>query len=318
MTTTSGLPRTTPVAVPPTGIGRGLQDLWRSCCPAEPGGQVNRALAINFVGVAAVRHGAELRETLDRVARRMPCRAFLVELDDAVTGIDAAVSAATRALGNTQEIVLEQVDLRLPAAAFAKVVGIVRPLLENDLPTHLFWALPGPNAVPNVEPLLDLCDHVVVDSARSAAPAADLHRLRKWQRTRRKLSDLNWLRLRAWQRALAEGFERVQYCPGDPVAVTIRCASPGIAASLLLGRWLEQRLEATVSVEPDDQANEAANGPQPVAVLLEQGDTAIEAVFDAGQIRVMAKTATICFVPFVVPASRGSVGDLVAAAIDLA
>ncbi|MBK8099109.1 MAG: glucose-6-phosphate dehydrogenase assembly protein OpcA [Planctomycetes bacterium] len=294
-----------------------LRDVWRACSSNEPGGNVSRALTINFIGIARAVDELELRAAVDKMHRRQPCRAFLILAQDGVQTMHAEVSGGARSHGQTREIVLEQIELRVPPAWFGNVPGLVRPLLVNDIPTHLYWATTWPQLPRHFDALLELSDHAVVDSGLFTVPAAELDALRVRQEAGRKLTDLTWLRLRPWRRALAEALERFPWQPAAPTSVTLRHAAntAAQASALLLGRWLEKRLLAAVFLEESGPGEQN----QPDSVELRHGSTTVVATSNGrGQIQVKVETTEVCWLPFMVAASRGSAGDLLAAAIDMA
>ena len=166
--------RTTPRAVAPPQIPEALRGLWRTCSAENGGAEVARSLAINFLAFADASREALLRDALERLRMRTPCRAFLLVVDPATDKATAEVSATTRTHGTTRDIVLEEIAVRLPERAFDQIPGLVRPLLVNDLPNHLFWAAPWPRIDGQFDELSRLCDHVVVDTRLFAAPAREL------------------------------------------------------------------------------------------------------------------------------------------------
>jgi len=308
------LQRTPAQAVALTRLPEALRALWQQCRRGDPEGSISRSLIANFVGVAEAGGAVQLATVLDCLLQRLPCRAFLVTVDPAQPQIQATVCGASRGRGANCELLLEQIELRTSWPAFEKVAGLVRPLLANDLPTHLFWAAGGPESPRHFAVLRELADHVVVDSAAFGAPAADLLSVDQGARADH-LTDLSWLRLKPWRRALAEAFERFTWNARLPTTVTLRHGhTPGaVAKARLLGRWLEQKVLATVS--RDDRGD----GPGLDSVELRHGEVLVTAqATAAGRIEVHVATAESCFLPFELPASNGSVGDLLAAAIDLA
>jgi glucose-6-phosphate dehydrogenase assembly protein OpcA len=306
--------RTPGQRVAAAAIPAALRAIWRDCCGDEAGVDVSRALTCNFVAVADAAQLAGLRLAIDTLASRRPCRAFLVAVADSGTAMTAEVSGAMRTHGAARDLVLEQIELATPRDGFGHVAGVVRPLLVNDIPTHLYWAADWPASPHEFDVLLAMAGHAVVDSARFSAPATQLDALELRRRQGRRLTDLQWLRLRPWRRALAEAFERCAFTPGAPTAVAIRHGDGALAAAMLLGRWLEQRLGADVAL-----AAAPLDAPCLDGVELRHGDATIAAVRSGpARIEVHVATADSCFVPFGVPASRGAEGDLLAAAIDMA
>ena len=129
-----------------------------------------------------------------------------------------------------------------------------------------------------------------------------------------RITDLNWLRLRPWRRALAEAFELFPWTGRNRGAVSIRHGAGigGQAGALLLAHWLEDRLGATVALDRSGLAK------IPYALEFHQDDVDLRAEVKDAHIEVQVSTDASCYLPFSVPASRGRQGDLLAAAIDLA
>jgi glucose-6-phosphate dehydrogenase assembly protein OpcA len=306
--------RTPSRATPPPQIPDALRALWRSCTTDVDDANVARSLAINFVGVASVAEEADLRAAVDRLQRRTPCRAFLLLLDDATRAVTAEVSATTRRSGGTHDIVLEEITIRMPTAALEQMPGLVRPLLVNDLPNHLFWGTAWPRSERHFDDLAALCEHVVVDTRRFASPAVEIDHVDARKQDGLRITDLCWLRLRPWRRALAEAFERFEFAPGNATSVQIEHGDRALAAAMRLGQWLETRLGAKVTLDGSGAADRAC----PDRVLLRCSDNEIDLQAPANHIAVHVTTAAHCCLPFKVPTSRGTDGDLLAAAIDIA
>ena len=313
MTGKSGLLHTEARATPLQKLPEAMRSLWRAA-GAEIDVDVARSLAINYVGVGMAGQEAALRGATDRLLRRTPCRAFLLLVDETVTEVAATVAAAARCSGSTHDIVLEEIVIRMPTRWFDHVPGLLRPLLMNDLPNHLYWSAAWPEQTRHFDALSLLCDHAIVDTQHFATPAIELEQLQRRRGQGRRITDLAWLRLRPWRRALAEGFERIRWTPGTAVAATIRHGRHGTSAAILLGQWLEQRLAATVALE--DTGSAAATCPE--SIHLRADTFAIELVARGNRIEVQSSTPTQCNLPFSVPTSRGADGDLLAAAIDIA
>jgi glucose-6-phosphate dehydrogenase assembly protein OpcA len=299
--------------VPLKRIPDALRELWRDCVPDTPGGDVSRALTINFVGLAVGGDSEPLLQAVDRLHRRSPCRAFLLLLDESAGEPRAEVAATMRGTGRTRELVLERIAVRMPGAWLQNAPGMIRPLLVNDLRSHLFWGASWPHDEGVFDALARLCDHAVVDSARFARPDAEIERLHAHRHHAPRITDLAWLRLRPWRRALAEAFERFPWHRGLRARATIRHGADALAAAVLLGRWLGERIGAEVEYEGG-----RAGGQNPEIVELCVGEVEVLVGTDGNQLNVQVTTPEQCFLPWTAPISRGTVGDLLAAAIDLA
>lgn len=305
--------RTAPVQAEWKRIPDALRSLWRACLPDQQGADVARSLAINFVAVAAAAEEDALRDTVDKLLRRTPCRAFLLLLDPAARSGTATLAATTRTHGALRDIVLEEIAVRMPVTAMAQFTGLVRPLLENDLPNHLYWATRLPADAAHLDAMTAMCDHLIVDSKRFGAVARELDAIQQRRRRGDRITDLTWLRLRPWRRALAEAFDRIPWRPGTPVTGAIRHGGNGLASAHLLANWLQARTQAKVALDP-------TGGPTalcPERVALAVGDCDVELATVGPQVRVSVATPERCDLPFHVPQSRGTDGDLVGAAIDL-
>lgn len=307
------LERTPTVTTTWPEIHGALRKLWRACLADQEGSDVSRALTANFLGLAEAPDADALREATERLQRRTPCRAFLLILDDAAAGNEARLSATTRRHGRLRDIVLEEITLRLPQRAIDQLPGLIRPLLVNDLPTHLYWAAPWPAVEQDFDQLRALCDHAVVDSRRFGNPARELAVIAHRRTAGQRLTDLAWLRLRPWRRALAEAFERFPWRPGTRTRGSVRHGPKAASAAILLADWLHERLGASLTLAPD--GDPAAPGPDRITLLVDGVEVVLEAV--GGDLRTHVTTADRCLLPFAVRAARGGDGDLLAAAIDL-
>jgi hypothetical protein len=306
------LVRTPPATADWKKIPETMRSLWKACLPEQEGFDVARSLTINFFGVADAAGGDELKLAVERLQTRTPCRAFLLILDDKAQPGRAEMSATTRCNGNVRDIVLEEIVIRLPRGAIDQVPGLVRPLLMNDLPNHLYWAAPWPARAADFDDLMAMCDHAVIDSRFFRNLAADLAAVQQRQQAGKRITDLTWLRLRPWRRAIAEAFERVQWQPGTAVTGVVRHGRDDAASAHLLSQWLTERLGAKVTTE-----NGNASSPSCLdGVALETPAFEIDLEVVRGQIRVHVSTPEHCYLPFTVPSSRGKDGDLLAAAID--
>jgi len=306
--------RTRQQTVEPKAIPDALRAIWRDCCSAEPKSDVSRALIVNFIAVLDGARGRDMCGALDGMIARVPCRAFVVTLGDGTAPLRAAVSGAARLHGSVRDLVLEQIELQAPRTAADQLAGLVRPLLVNDLPTHLYWAGDWPAEGRLIDVFAALSDHTIVDSGRFSAPVVQLDAVEQRRARGRAITDLTWMRLRPWRRGLAEALDRFAWRQDVPTSVAIRSGDAAAAAALLLGRWLERRLAAKVVLEQTDSRRSS-----PDAIELRHGGNAVSLTFaEPGQVDVGLTTADSCFLPFSVPASRGNEASLLAAAVDLA
>lgn len=308
--------RTETQAVSLPQLPSALRGLWKVCAATEPDTNVMRSLAINLIAVTTADREAEQCALLDRLVQRLPCRAFIVVIDEAATDVEARVEGAMRQQRSAREIVLEQIELRTPPQALPQILGIVRPLLVNDLTSHCYWARDWFADTDAFDSFAELCDHVVVDSAGFTAPRPAIEQLQQRRDQGSRITDLTWLRVRPWRRALAEAFERFTWQPAVPLVATILHgdSAGSIAGAVSLARWLERKVQAQVYLE----ASAAATERCPETVALHHGDVELQVACDPrGDLVVHVTTADSCYLPFTVPQSRGRNSDLLAAAIDL-
>jgi glucose-6-phosphate dehydrogenase assembly protein OpcA len=296
----------------------GLRELWRALEEAAGERPLSRALALNLIAVAERECEAELQAALERVLLRHPCRAFVLLLDasGATPAMAATLGAHVRDSGIGRVVLQEQITLRLTPADLHKAPGVVRPLLASDVPSHLFWSAPLPRADAELLALARLADRVVVDGCRLADPLRDCARLRALPV---RVVDLTWFRLAPWRRALAEAFEHFSWNEAGGTRVRIlHGPDPGaLCASHQLGEWLHERLRAEVVIAPHPRAPAVATFEPADLELRHRGATVSIVHLPAQQrLRVAVTLDDVCLLPFLTPVSRGSPGDLLAAAID--
>jgi len=299
------------------GIERALLASWREI--AESSGEgITRTLTANLIAVCADPHRhPDMEQAVQRAVQRHPCRAFAV-----VGGADtlsASLSTSTMRSGLGTAIVLERVDLECPDDDFDKLPGLLRPLMEGDVPSHLYWH--GPIDTPGrIVPIGDLVDRVIVDSSTFSDPVADLGRMQSLTSEHGfTVCDLTWFRLRPWRRALAEAFQHVAWTPEIPTRAVIHHPTDGrgLAAALQLAEWLRDRLRASITL-----MHGVGEGPpdhhEPVEVALAVGDAFVRVHRMAGspRLELTVTLADHCRLPTQLPVSRGACGDLLAAAMD--
>jgi hypothetical protein len=163
-----------------------------------------------------------------------------------------------------------------------------------------------------------LADQTIVESCRFRDPVGDLQRLQAIPEI--AVVDLAEFRLRPWRRALAEAFEQFGWRPEIATEATLlHGRTPGaVAASYTLSRWLLERLRAATELRPCDD-RDCPEG-EPLRLELVHGDVhvVVEHLGGACRLRTTVTLADRCLLPYVTPASRGRIGDLLAAAVDRA
>ena len=293
-----------------------LHGLWDDCMQNHGGSDVARALTMNLIGIAHLDDAAALCAITEQLHRHTPCRAFMLLLDENADDEAAEVSATTRRHGEIRDIVLEEIVLRVRTADLPRIPGLLRPLIIDDLPSHLFWALPWPAKERSFDTLAQLCQHAIVDSSSFGNPARELPILSRRREQGQLLSDLSWLRVQPWRRALAEAFERFDWRPNTSVNGTVRHGKAARATAMLLSDWLYERLAASIALEPDGDADSVGPDHVVLHVLLESGE--IEIVIDTQDDKLVTHVTaqSHCYMPFRSAAQSGSDAKLLSLAID--
>ena len=299
-----------------TELPSALHSLWDTCMQNQGGTDVARALTLNVLAIADANDEASLRDITEQLQRHMPCRAFLLLLDESADAETAELLATTRCHGPIRDIVLEQIVLRLRNQDLARVPGLLRPLILDDLPSHLFWSMAWPGNEQSFDTLARLCQHVIVDSARFGNPARELPIVKQRQAQADSVTDLSWLRVQPWRRALAEAFGRLDWQPNTPVKGVIRHGKNARATSMLLADWLHERLAASIAMEPD--GNHDSIGPDHVSLQVALASGSIEIVIDLDGDKMVTHVTTQshCYLPFRSAALRGNDAKLISMAID--
>lgn len=296
----------------PTALG----GLWNTCMQSQDGSDVARALTINLFAIAEAEQADALREMTEQLYRHTPCRAFLLLLDEEATGDSAELSATTRRRRSVRDIVLEEIVLRLRSEDLPRMPGLLRPLIFDDLPGHLYWSLPWPANEESFDTLAHLAQCAIVDSQGFGNPARELPILEQRQQNQQRITDLSWLRVQPWRRALAEAFERLDWQPNTRVKGCVRHGKMARATAMLLSDWLHERLQAAITLEPDGHPESI--GPDHVSLEIALKSGAIEIVIEMQQDHLVTHVTTQshCYVPFRTAALRGSTAKLLSLAID--
>jgi glucose-6-phosphate dehydrogenase assembly protein OpcA len=191
-------------------------------------------------------------EAMASLAIRHPSRTLLLETaaDAPDDGLDAAIrTRCAHDPDGQSHLCFEEIRLLARGATALHLTSVVEPLLMSNLPAYLWWLGRPPGSH---DPLLGLCDRLIVDSAEfpdalvglaaldACAVAADKHL---------ELGDLGWRRIAPWCQLIAQFFD-----PPDArryqrrirrVAVDYAATAGGVvsAAPLLLVGWLAARLD---------------------------------------------------------------------------
>lgn len=244
-------------AVDVAAIEKQLKELWQeSLTEGEQGATsiptIMRACSSNFILVTdSDEHAVD--ETLSEILAQHPSRAVLAIFKlDQESQVHAWVSARCHlATAKGQDKVCsEQITVHAKGGSTEQLASVIRPLIVADLPVFLWWRLPK---VDNelLRPLASMADALIVDSNADPFDHEFLNSIQPMatNRSRLKALDLNWMRLNAWQRALANAFdgyplEVFDLSNIESVAIHYASSKDGRISNqaLLLAGWLSSRL----------------------------------------------------------------------------
>jgi glucose-6-phosphate dehydrogenase assembly protein OpcA len=190
-------------------------------------------------------------QALADLAVHAPSRTLqlLAAPDATADGLDAAIctQCSIRPDGRSH-ICSEQVRLVARGSTALHLASVAEPLIVANLPVILWWLGRPPL---QHDPLLDLCDRLVVDSdAFGDAPAgvAALDACAEATEGGLELGDLGWHRGRSWRQLIAQFFDPPDARPYQQQVRRLAvdyAATPGRtlgAMPLLLVGWLASRL----------------------------------------------------------------------------
>jgi len=232
---------------------------------AEKGMPHARASVLNLI-VTVVDDAAADRvvHTLMGLGVRHPSRAIvLVPEPGRGTGpLDARISThCNDVAGGGDRVCYEEVVLTVRGDAAAHLSGVVAPLLIHDLPTSVWWPGDPPFADPVFDQLVEMGDHLIVDSSDFGDLLGGLRRLANVRR-RSGVGDLAWERLRWWHELTAQFFDaprfrrylpnlsrlhiRYALAPAASRSPQDKDVAPAVAApmtqALLYAGWIATRL----------------------------------------------------------------------------
>lgn len=228
--------------------------------PAAGGHPRTLAGVLNLVGLASD-HGEsrDMAALIDEMGRHRPSRTVLVHLSGACQAMNGTVVSDYRPMPGGSEVVMELVELEIPADRAPGLPSVVGPLLRRDLPTVL-WIPRGPEIDGPGVSLDPLVDRLVTEAGQDASGPADaLRRLhQKIAAGGLAATDLAWGALTPWRQLLAhvidaDALVRIRES-GAAVTVHHGGAAPS-AEALLMAGWLRGRTGARAQVrcEPDPE-----------------------------------------------------------------
>lgn len=178
----------------------------------------------------------EIIEAANDASRQHPCRIIVVVAGNrrGANRMDAQIRIGGDA--GASEVVV----LRLFGALANHGQSVVVPLLLPDSPVVAWWPH---NAPPDLrrDPIAQMAQRRITDSAESANPKASLKRLAKVYSPGD--TDLAWTRITLWRGLLAAALDGAPY---EPVVDAVVAGASDSPSSELLAAWLAQVLKAPV------------------------------------------------------------------------
>ncbi len=161
----------------------------------------------------------------------------------------------------------EQITLKAQGKFVAELPSAALPLLAPDLSTFLWWRNAPHVSDRLLDKLLRASDRLIIDSAESADPLADLLETNNLFSAKEHrnvgISDLNWARLTFWRELLADFYDVASYRSLlDAVdSVRVDYVAPELAETsvapqaLFIAGWLASRLGWKLADEQPAQEN---------------------------------------------------------------
>src|SRR4051794_31585181 len=223
--------------------------------PEQP--NVTRIVLANLVVIGQSADPARLREALDTVTTRFPCRTIVVRRNDEPgRAIAAEVSALCHLPApGLPQVCSERIVLRAGPQAGDLLPGAIRPLLEAELPFVLWWADDPRGDEALYRDLGNECSRLILDLPDPGAePAAVRFGL---DLTISPFSrDTAWFALTRWRELVAQFFDPP--CHNETLSLidsfTIEAQVPGAADGALApprqALWLVARLAGQLHWRP--------------------------------------------------------------------
>jgi glucose-6-phosphate dehydrogenase assembly protein OpcA len=214
---------------------------------------VTRIVLANLVVVARHGDGERLRDVLDTVTERYPCRTIAVQrTDEPGRSLSAEVSALCHlpAPGMPQ-VCSERIVLRAGPQATDLLPGAIRPLLEANLPFVLWWTDDPRHDEALFRDLGDECSRLLLDLPDPGTAPAAL-RLGLDPAICPFSRDTAWFGLTRWRELIAQFFDPP--CHTDTLAriasVEIETKAPSADSLPRLAVWLAAWLAGQLGWKP--------------------------------------------------------------------
>jgi glucose-6-phosphate dehydrogenase assembly protein OpcA len=233
-------------------IERTLRGLWREM--EDAGTEVTQVRMLNLIVYLPESPSPEVRSAIGTVALQHPGRTIIL-LED-VGPPHAEATIVCRVGDHARHACGEQITLYGAQGGHA-LHSLAVALVQAGLPVTLWWH--GPVDFENhvFEKLLEIADHVILDSRTWPDSLPFLPRLAEAiakQGRNRRLSDLQWVELTPWRRLIAHAFDvpaaREALPRLDELVIEYGGSGRLSVAALLLAGWLASRLGWEVGDAP--------------------------------------------------------------------
>jgi hypothetical protein len=248
--------------------------------PEQP--NVTRIVLANLVVIGQSTDLTGLRDRLDTVTTRFPCRTIVVcRSDEPGRAVTAEVSALCHLpVPGLPQVCSERIVLRAGGEAGPLVPGAVRPLLESELPFVLWWTDDPRNDEKLYRDLGDECSRLILDLPDPGADPAAI-RLGLDLTVTPHSHDTAWFGLTRLRELIAQLFDAPDHMAAlsriDSLAIVAETPDTAVTApprgALWLAAWLAGQLEWRPQGQPECSGGALRatfKGPTgPVSVAIE-------------------------------------------------
>lgn len=261
-------------------VERRLGAMWSEI--AADGKAVLRACKMNLLVVPAEGEDlAKLLEDLGSVTDMEPGRVIVAAAADrhGEPSLKPSIAAHCHLGPGGHPVCSEQVLLEVQGPAEALVPEAVLHLLVGDVPVFVWWRAPLVGQ-PLLQPVLEMADRFIVNSAAAAGPASGPLGILAWMTDHRgwrgNVGDLAWVRTDPWREIVASMFDGPEARAELPRLARLRVACRGAGEScgstgFYLAGWLASRLGWTI----EGPARARRPDGRPVEIVLESSEASI-------------------------------------------
>ncbi len=270
------------------------EDAWRAIETGDP--LVTRTKVLNLIVHASSPEEVEqVATTIERLGAYHPSRTIILLAQPDADGpsLDAWINSHLLDLrGTDRRLRFEQVTIAAKGEAARHLPTVVDPILDNELPTFLWWLREPPFRTPAFTQMVDIVDRLIVDSAGFLDQARAFDELAELTVIPygAAVGDFAWGRLRPWRELVAQFFDPPDQAASlatiEHVEVTYEPQGPnhlsGFSQGILALGWACSRLGWHVEGLPRREGPGAFHwrlnaGGRPVEAILrpERGEDAI-------------------------------------------